>query len=783
VTGTLDALRRRLRGLRLPPAKKLWVFAAWAVPAVILLGTVSVWRTEPPLAVEFRNRVFDSFNRQWPRESSRDLPVRVIDIDEESLKRVGQWPWPRSILAELVTRLHEGGAAVIALDMVFPERDRTSPAHFAESLPDAPDLAGVRARLKSLGDNDEIFGKAVQNAPVVTGFVLSSKPNKVFPRLKAIFFVEASMSGVHINATQLERAAGNGRKIELDQVVGHLPQHFGGAVDNLRVIGARAKGNGCFVAVPDPDNIIRRVPVVFKHGPDIFPSLAAEALRVALGSRGFRLNASAQEGLFGVEGVSILKTRKESYFDIPTDDFGNVLLFDSGSRPERFIPAWKVLAGGEDAPSIEGAIVFVGTSAEGLKDQRGTPLNPAVAGVEVHAQIAEQVLSEEYLLRPGWAGTVEDLFVLLVGIVLIILMARLGAAWCALLAGLAVAGAGAGAWYGYTELRYLIDPVYPSLTVLAVYTASSFINYLRTESEKKQVRGAFSQYLSPALVEQLAADPTKLRLGGEMKELTLMFSDIRGFTTISEQFDAQGLTHFINRYLTPMTTLVLDRGGTIDKYMGDCIMAFWNAPLDDPEHARHACLAALIMRDDLNELNKEWEAEAEAEGRKYIPIRAGIGLNTGPCCVGNMGSDQRFDYSVLGDDVNLASRLEGQSKNYGVDIVIGPKTREAVPELAAIELDLIKVKGKTEAVHIYALLGNQEKADAEAFKDLAAKHAAMLAAYRSQNWDEAGGMIADCRDLEPALGKLYDLYTERIKACKAEPPGPDWDGAFTATTK
>ena len=269
-----------------------------------------------------------------------------------------------------------------------------------------------------------------------------------------------------------------------------------------------------------------------------------------------------------------------------------------------------------------------------------------------------------------------------------------------------------------------------------------------------------------------------------MREMTLMFSDIRGFTTISEGFDAHGLTAFINRYLTPMTNIILSKGGTIDKYMGDAIMAFWNAPLDDPDHAKNACQAALTMRSELVRLNEVWRAEAERENRRLVEVRAGIGINTGVCCVGNMGSDQRFDYSVLGDDVNLASRLEGQSKTYGVDIVIGEKTAAQVPALATLELDLIRVKGKTQPVHIFALLGDERVKETSAFANLKADHDAMIAAYRGQQWVEAQATLESCRAQGPdTLRYLYDLYEERIVACVTEPPPPDWDGVFVALTK
>jgi adenylate cyclase len=287
------------------------------------------------------------------------------------------------------------------------------------------------------------------------------------------------------------------------------------------------------------------------------------------------------------------------------------------------------------------------------------------------------------------------------------------------------------------------------------------------------------------MVAMLAADPSRLKLGGETRAMTMLFCDIRGFTAISEQFktNPQGLTQLINRFLTPMTDIIMARRGTIDKYMGDCVMAFWNAPLDNPEHADHACDSALAMIRALEAINLQLEAEAQAEGRPFHLLKVGIGLNSGDCVVGNMGSDQRFDYSVLGDAVNLASRLEGQSKTYGVPIVIGEATRAAAPDWAALELDLIAVKGKQDAVRIYALLGDAATARAPEFAALVAVHARLLERYRAQDWVGARAALAECGRRDDRLAALYALYAERIAYFETNAPGENWDGVFVATSK
>jgi len=304
-------------------------------------------------------------------------------------------------------------------------------------------------------------------------------------------------------------------------------------------------------------------------------------------------------------------------------------------------------------------------------------------------------------------------------------------------------------------------------------------------NQTKFIRNAFSHYLSPAMVEKLADDPAFLKLGGDQRDMTLLFCDVRGFTTISEQFDATGLTALINKLLTPLTNVVMKHQGTVDKYMGDCIMAFWNAPMDVPDHHRLACLCAMEMIDEIAPLNERLEKEALDEGRKHIPLKVGIGLNSGEAVVGNMGSDQRFDYSVLGDCVNMAARFEGQTKGYGVDIIIGEETNVQSPGLATFEIDLIQVKGKTIGVPIFVLLGDESVAESEDFKKLKSCVDDMIKNYRAQNWEKAKACLQDGRDniKDFRIAGLFDLYVERIAEYEEEPPAADWDGVFIATTK
>jgi len=744
-----------------------------AVPLLILVLALFV-RIEDPQPVQLaRLWAFDTYQRIEPR-TYEQLPVRILDIDDESLARIGQWPWPRTRIAELVDRLHEEGASVVVFDVLFAEPDRTSPANILSSWPDRDGDEAMRARIATLPDHDQILAETFARGSVVAGFTFTRTGGKDPPKPKA---------GVAIGGTPPHP---------------YLPIDRN-AISNLPILDAAATGLGNINFSAEIDGLIRRVPIFTQYVregetpdytdpftlPPLYPTIGAEAIRVAQGARAFRIrmsDASGEGGLTGdggIAGVSI------GQFPLVTDGSGHVWLHYTGFQPDRYLPAWRLWS--SDAPigpgdRLEGAIVLIGTSAPGLLDLRSTPLNAILPGVEVHAELIEQILTDSFLTRPNWSLGAELASFALLGLLLIIVLPRLGATSGALVSLAAIAiGVGVG-WFTYSSASILVDPVYPALVVLVVYMSSSLINFLNSENQRRQIRSAFGQYLSPTLVEQLANDPSRLKLGGETREMTLLFCDIRGFTAISEAHrdDPQALTALINRILTPLTAEILERDGTIDKYMGDCIMAFWNAPLDDPEHAYHACVSALAMVAALERVN----VERMAENPDAVVVGVGVGLNTGGCVVGNMGSDQRFDYSVLGDAVNLAARLEGQSRTYGTPIVIGETTRAAVDgKFAFLELDRVAVKGKVEAITIYGLLGDATAAQDPDFLALSQAHDEMLARYRASDWDGAQAALSRCLDIPGANQELYDLYAERISQFAFDPPPAGWDGVFIATTK
>ncbi len=723
--------------------------------ALLILAAALAIRASDPAPVEsLRLRGFDLLQELFPR-TAQEEPVAIVDIDDASLAAIGQWPWPRTILADLVDRLAGLGAAIIGFDVFFAEADRTSPALIAAALPGLDPAS--RAALARLPSNDEVFAAALRRSRVVLG------------------------------ATALNGTAGSSEKaatpkaalVRIGRDARAYLDPYPGILRPLPALDAAAAGVGMETIRPEFDGIVRRVPLVFSIRGALFPALAFDMLRVLTGE-----SVAVRTGDLGIEELLVGDNR------IPTDAAGRVWVHFARHERGLYVSAKDVLAGAADPARIRGKLVLVGTSAAGLIDIKATPLDPALPGVEVHAQLLETILGGSYISRPSWADGAELIFIAAIGLLMIVLVPLTGARWTLLVLGLAAAGVVLGAVFLYVRHAVMLDGSFALVTAAVLYTYLVYANYRREENERRLIRSAFAQYLSPALVEQLAADPTKLKLGGEHRTMTFLFCDIRNFTAISERYkdDPQSLTRLINRYMTPMTDTILAQRGTIDKYIGDCIMAFWNAPLPDPDHARNACLGALGMMRALEKLNAALAAEAaEAAGAPgrilTTDLAIGIGINTGDCIVGNMGSELRFDYSVLGDAVNLASRLESQSKTYGVTAVIGGETERHVTDFATLELDLIAVKGRAEAARVFALMGGPELASAPEFAALRERHAAMIADYRARRWDEARAALQECRRTAPRLARLYELYAGRIAAFEQNPPPPDWQGVHIAETK
>jgi adenylate cyclase len=722
------------------------------MPLILLSFMTSFVLIRPRTIEDAQMNVFDIYLK-WKPRSYQNTPIRIIDIDDESLKKYGQWPWPRTLVAQLIEKLTSLGVQTIAFDIVFSEPDRTSPSQVSELI--------SQTEINQPANHDLIFADAIKQSQVITSFGITLDQNDQLPEQKAQITYDDS------------------------NLLDFLAK-FEGSVVNLPIFEEKAMGNGSFSVFTESDGMVRRIPLIFLIKDVLYPSLSLEIIRSVEGNNSYTIKTLEDDNrasFLNSNGILSIQVGKRT---VPTDKRGRIWFYPTNHNPARWIPAWQVLSN-EVKPEIKkDAIVFIGTSAMGLKDLRAIPTNPVTAGVEIQAQAAEQILLGNYLERPNWVKHFEFFYFLLTALFFLFLMPRIGVKWCALFAGSATIGLFCFAWYSFSVNQWLVDPVYPFIGSSFLFLVTSFASFTKLEAEKRQIRDAFARYLSPALANQLANAPEQLKLGGELKNISILFLDIHGFTTISERYNAEELTQFLNRFLTPMSDIVLKQKGTIDKYMGDSIMAFWNAPLSDPNHAQEACQAALHMRNYLIQWNRELKTEYRSKGELFTPIHIGIGINTGDCCVGNLGSKQRFDYSIVGDDVNLASRIEGQTRIYGVDIIIGENTHREAHDFTTIELDWVRVKGKNKSVRIYALLSGPDFKDREDFKSLEVAHHQLLEAYRTRKWNEALDLTQLCLKLdnpETRLRTYYRLFEKRIKEFQVHPPDAAWDGVNTAHDK
>jgi adenylate cyclase len=722
---------------------------AFAVALLFAMVGVRLW---DPLPVEtLRLRVFDAYQVILPRQSTA-RPVVIVDIDEPSLAALGQWPWPRTRMAEIATKLKALGALAIGFDIVFAEPDRLSPAAVLRDFPQID--AETRSRLEAMPSNDEVFAAAMRDVRVVLG------------------------------ESALATAAG-GRDAQPKAGVAILGPNalpflrkYPALLPNLPIFENAAAGHGLFTISAERDGIVRRVPMVLAVGNTVVPSLTLEILRVLAGAGGILVRTTK----VGVVGLAL------PGFSLPTDERGQIWVHFNDHDPARFISVKDLFDGLVAKSRVAGKIVLVGTSALGLPDIKTTPIARSMAGVEIHAQVLESALSNGMLHERKFALGTEILLALGTGLAIIALAPLLGPIVLLGFGAVVAVALSAASWWNYQNYSALLDATYPLGSSWIIYSTLAFMNYFKEQTGRQRIRQAFSQYMSPELVAQLSRSSENLVLGGETRVMSIMFSDVRGFTAVSESYkrDPQGLTTLMNRLLTPLTNAIIIHKGTIDKYMGDAIMAFWNAPLADPRHELNACQAALDMLRRLATLNTERAAEAVASGQIDKPLDVGIGINTGECVVGNMGSDLRFDYSVLGDAVNLASRLEGQSKTYGVKVVLGNATAAVVKDaLAVLQLDLLMVKGKSEPEAVWALLGDASVRRMPEFDCLVNAHEEMLARYRGRDFVAAEKALESSRSAGRRFGLdgLCDLYLDRILAFKTTPPPDGWTGVYTAASK
>lgn len=734
---------------------------------ILLIGAVIFSGSNNELRKRLQYFVFDSYNKIYQRPATDK--VVIVDLDENSLRQIGQWPWSRDVMALLILNLKEMGAKVVGFDIVFAEEDRTSPRKIIQKLPNDENYQSTRDLIESLPDNDMVFSNAIKDVGnIVTGFT-AAKLNET-----------RNIPQQPISPTYLIKD----KNFLLEEAYSTM-----GVATNLPIFSKNAAGNGHFMVRPETDGIIRRVPLLARYNPPqfekgsdmLYPLLSLEALRVSIDPKSRMIIRDGKDKKIFDLAYQI----KIGEFEIPIDGDSQFWVHYRDIKQDEYVPAHLILSNDEQAKSrIKDKIVFVGTSAEGLRDIRSTPLEQFVAGVEVHVNILEQIIQGRFLKRPSFISGAEAVVIAIAGLAIVALVPFINLIWLSITTFMLIGSMFLGSWISYKNLGVLLDPVYPSIVLFLLFVSSSLLSYLRSEADRRQVKTAFGHYISPVFMEELAKNPEKLKLGGEEKELSVMFTDIRNFTKISESLAPQELTQLMNDFLTPMSDLVMQSRGTIDKYMGDAMMAFWNAPLDDPDHARQACLTALKMNNALMPINQNLKKRAQEQGGEIHHLSAGIGINTGLCSVGNMGSQQRFAYSALGDTVNLASRLEGQTKTYGVEILIGEDTYKKVSDLAFLELDLIQVKGREKAVRVYTLMGDSDLAKNKEFKKWQSAHNGMLAAYRIADFDCAAQDGKEAKELaEGRLAFYYDLYMERIIEHIKHPPPDEWDGVYIARSK
>jgi adenylate cyclase len=708
------------------------------------------------------------FLSRGPLKPSSQVVMAVID--EKSLDEEGRWPWPRSRLAALVNALSAEGVRVIGFDVGFLEPDENSTLRFINQLDDKianlkienKELAKFVADNKIKADNDLALAEAIRNstAAIVLGYFFHMSEKELNYRIDQ---QEIDRQIEQISPSKYSLIIYEDKDTQISPFyTAYAPE------GNLDIFTKSTKFSGYFNMDPDEDGVVRWMPLIIRCGKDmdIFPPLSLQCAWLYLKKPQLMVKVAG----YGVEGVQIGKRF------IPTDETGRILINYEG--PPRTFPHFSIsdiLKGNVPEGTFKDKIVLVGATAVGLYDLRNTPFSPVYPGLEVHATVIDNILKQKFLTKPTWAKVFDLLAIILLCVLAGIFIPRLNAVMGIFLGlGLFIAHliiartlfVNSGIW---------VDIVYPLLGLLITYTSLTVYHYVTEERERKKIKGAFSYYVSSSVVNEVLKHPERLKLGGDKKDLSVLFSDIRGFTTISEGLTPEELVNLLNEYLTVMTDVVFKYDGTLDKYMGDAIMAIYGAPLEQQNHPASACHSALEMMEDLKKLNEKWLDE----GKK--PLDIGIGINTGDMMVGNMGSDQRFDYTVMGDAVNLGSRLEGANKNYRTNILISEFTYERVKdEFVCMEVDSVRVKGKTLPVRIYQLLAHKEVPEVVG-QAISYFHEG-LQLYKQQKWDEAIKTFELARDLYKEL-YVAQIYIERCLDLKISPPPPEWDCCYTMTTK
>jgi adenylate cyclase len=738
-----------------------------AVVTILLVATLSLWGV--PILDLIELRTYDM--RLRSRGSVPTSPSVVLAmVDEKSLDAEGRWPWPRSKLAALVDQLSADGARVIAFDIGFLEPDESSGLEMLDRLRATmatlglatPKLDRFLGQTRQEADNDRVLAQAIREsrAPVVLGD-----------------FFHMRRSDLNYEIDQQEIA----RRLELISDSQYPMVSFSGPVGessglltayapetNLPSLVEAADASGYFNVKLDPDGVVRWMPLVIQAGDALFPPVSVLAAWYSLDQPPLTVSVGPR----GVEGIRMGERT------IPTDEKGSLLVNYLG--PPQTIPHVSisdVLGGHVPRGTFRDRIVLVGASATGIYDARSTPFDPVYPGAEIHATVIENILTGKFVSRPGWSALYDLAAIVVLTALVAVVLPRVGA-----LAGLLFTAGLFAAYLVATREAFVrfgvwLDDVYPLLAVVTAYTLLTVHHYLMEQRERRKIHNAFGRYVSPVVIDRMLEDPTRLRLGGEQKVLTVLFSDLQGFTAYSERYSPREMIELLSEYYARMTERIFAREGMLKEYVGDELMAIFGAPIERSDHAIRACAAALDMRAHRRIMTEEWVAS----GRP--PIVARTGINSGPMLVGNLGSEYRFSYGVLGDDVNLGSRLEGLNKQYGTEILIGDKTAELVGAAFRLrEVDAVRVVGKKQPTRIYELLAAAETPLPEDLEVLLRDYAAALAAYREQGWPEAVRLLEKVLAQRPDDGPSRVLLG-RCRVFAESPPPAEWDGVFEATSK
>ncbi len=715
------------------------------------------------LITQLDNIIYDARMR-LTMPGTVDPRIVILDFDEKSLQQVGRWPWPRDIMARLIDKLFDKyGVALLGFDVVFAEADYSSGIRALDELAQnqlkqVPGFQELYARMRPGLDNDGLFAKAIKGRPVVLGYYFNSEK-------------DARRTGA-IPAPVLPKGTFSGRNNGFTSWVG-----YGG---NLPQFQNNAAAAGHFNPVVDFDGVVRRVPMLAELDGAYYESLSLAMLRTLIALKdggkfpkvqpGFAPDSMLNKGYAGLEWLQVGRVR------IPVDDTASALIpFRGGKNSFPYLSLADVLFDRVKPDALKGKIALVGTTAPGLLDLRSTPVDSVYPGVEIHANLIAGMIDHEIKQKPPYMLGAEVVLLVLGGVVLAVLIPMLSALWATgatLLAAALISSFDVAIWMQANMVLPLASAL---LMIVALYTMNMAYGYFVESRSRRQFTQLFGQYVPPELVDKMALDPEKYSMEGKEDVLTVLFSDVRGFTTISESLSAKDLSAYINDYLTSMSLVIRGNRGTLDKYIGDAIMAFWGAPVEDPAHTRNGVLTALQMQQRAVTLNQEFRAKGWPE------FHIGIGVNSGRMRVGDMGSKLRKAYTVMGDPVNLGSRLEGITKQYGVGVLVGEDTRKAIRDIVFREVDRVRVKGKDGAVAIFEPLGLESEVD-KSMQDEIRLWNQCLRHYRSQDWDQAEVALHNLQRMRPEC-QLYQVYVERIEHYRREPPEVGWDGVTKFATK